>query len=194
MEIRQNGYYRPYSIVVNNKGYYVNNIHLYNDDGIVTSTGCGWFERNGYPTDIESIELPINEIKLRRKPKFDGVVFATISRDYALNDTRAELYIPCDMLGIHFTCNRLEKGVWQVYKVYDGEQEIHIKQYAFSVDEKLKDIRDKYDKLYKDSEPYRLISYSDEVISNLDKMRELMEDYRAELVRLNSLTIDDIYV
>lgn len=194
MEIRQNGYYRPYPIMVNNRWYYVNNIHLYNEDGVVTSTGCGWFQRNGYPTDIESIELPVKEIKLRRKPKFDGVVFAMISRDDILNDTRAELYIPCDMLGIHFTCNKLEKSIWQVYKIYDGEQEIHIRQYVCSIDGELSDIRAKYDKLYNDSESYKLISYSDEVISNLDKMRDLMKDYKAELARLNSLTIDDIDV
>ena len=205
MEIRQIGCYRPYPIVVNGKGYYVSNIRLYNEDGIVTSTGRGWFERKGYPTDIENIELPVEEIKLRRKPKFDGVVFAMLHKDNLLNETEAELYIPCDMLGIHFVYNKLDKGIWQVRKVYDGEQEIHIEQYVFSVDGKLNEIRNEYDKLHKDSESYRhklhkdsesyrLISYSDKIISNLNKMRELMEDYRAELARLNSLTIDDIEI
>ena len=184
--------YRPYSVVVNNKGYYLDNIHFYNESGVVVSSGWGWLERKGYPTDIKSIELPVEEIKLRRKPKFDGVVFAMLHKDW--DETKAELYIPCDMLGVNFTCNKLEKGVWQVRKVYDGEQEIHIEQYVFSVDGKLTDIRAEYDKLYKDSESYRLISDSDKIISNLDKMRELVEDYRAELARLNSLTIDDIEI
>lgn len=192
MEIRQIGCYRPYPIRVNGKGYYVSNIHLYNEDGIVTSTGCGWFERKGYPTDIENIELPVEEIKLRRKPKFDGIVFVILHKDW--DETKAELYIPCDMLGVHFTCNKLEKRIWQVRKVYDGEQEIHIEQYVFSVDGKLTDIRAEYDRLYKDSESYRLISDSDKIISNLDKMRKLVEDYRAELTRLKSLTIDDIEI
>lgn len=192
MEIRQNGFYRPYPIRVNGKWYYVSNIHLYNEDGIVTSTGWGWFERKRYYEDIESIELPVEEIKLRRKPKFDGVVFAMLHKDWG--ETKAELYIPCDMLGIRFTCNKLDKGTWQVRKVYDGEQEIHIEQYVFSIDGKLTDIRAEYDKLYKDSESYRLISYSDEIVSNLNKMRELAEDYRVELARLNNLTIDDIEI
>lgn len=190
MEIRQNSLYRHYSIRVNGKWYYVGNIHLYGEDGIVTSTGCGWFQRKEWHTDIQSIELPVEEIRLRRKPKFDGVVFVILHKDNLLNETKAELYIPCDMLGIRFTCNKLDKGTWQVRKVYDGEQEIHIEQYVFSVDGKLKDIRAEYDKLYKDLESYMLISHSDEI----NKMRELAEDYRAELARLNSLTIDDIEI
>lgn len=191
MEIRQDVCYRPYSVVVNGRGYYLDNIHFYNEDGVVVSSGCGWLERKGYPTDIKSIELPVEEIKLRRKPKFDGVVFAMLHKD-DFNDTRAELYIPCDMLGVRFVCNKLEKGIWQVRKVYDGEQEIHIEQYVFSVDGKLTDIRAEYDKLHKDSESYMFISNSDKIVSNLDRMRELAEDYKTELARLNSLTIDDI--
>ena len=193
MEIRQDVCYRPYSVVVNGRGYYLNNIRFYNEDGVVVSSGSGWLERKGYPTDIKSIELPVEEIKLRRKPKFDGVVFAMLHKD-DFNDTRAELYIPCDMLGIRFVCNKLEKGIWQVRKVYDGEQEIHIEQYVFSVDGKLTDIRAEYDKLHEDSESYMFISNSDKIVSNLDRMRELAEDYKTELARLNSLTIDDIEV
>lgn len=192
MEIRQNGYYRPYSVVVNGRGYYVGNIHFYDENGVVASSGSGWLERKGYPTDIKSIELPVEEIKLRRKPRFDGVVFAILHKDW--DETKAELYIPCDMLGVHFTCNKLEKGTWQVRKVYDGEQEIHIEQYVFSVDGKLTEICARYDNLYKDCESYRLISNSDKVAANLDRMRELTEDYRTELARLNRLTIDDIDV
>lgn len=191
MEIRQDVCYRPYSVVVNGRGYYLNNIRFYNEDGVVVSSGSGWLERKGYPTDIKSIELPVEEIKLRRKPKFDGVVFAMLHKD-DFNDTRAELYIPCDMLGVRFVCNKLEKGIWQVRKVYDGEQEIHIEQYVFPVDGKLTDIRAEYDKLHKDSESYMFISNSDKIVSNLDRMRELAEDYKTELARLNSLTIDDI--
>jgi hypothetical protein len=189
MEIRQDSCYRPYSVVVNNKGYYLSNIHFYNESGVVVSSDWGWLERkNG--TDIKSIELPVKEIKLRRKLKFDGVVFAMLHKD--LYEIKAELYIPCDMFGIRFTCNKLDKGIWQVRKVYDGEHEIHIEQYVFSVDGKLIDIRDEYDKLYKDCESYNFISNSDKVVLNLDKMRELAEDYKTELARLNSLTIDDI--
>ena len=183
--------YRPYGVVVNGRGYYLSNIHFYNEDGVVVSSGWGWLTcKDG--ADIKSIELPVEKIKLRRKPKFDGVVFAMLHKDW--NETKAELYIPCDMFGIHFTCNKLVKGIWQVCKVYDGEQEIHIEQYVFSVDGKLTEIRAEYDNLHKDCESYRLISNCDGVISNLDRMRELAEDYRTELARLNNLTIYDIDV
>lgn len=183
--------YRPYSVVVNNRGYYLDNIHFYNEDGVVVSSGWGWLTRKG-GSDIQSIELPVEKIKLRRKPKFDGAVFAMLHKDW--NETKAELYIPCDMFGIHFTCNKLVKRIWQVYKVYDGEQGIHIEQHVFSIDGKLTDVRAKYDELHKDCESYKLISNSDKVAANLDRMRELTEDYRTELARLNSLTIDDIDV
>lgn len=192
MKIKSSDWCRPYAIVVNGHGYYLDNIHFYNENGIVVSTGWGWLQEKGYDKDIKEIELPIDEIKLRRKHKFDGVVYAmTHKKEYA-NETVAELYIPCDMFDIHFVENKLEKGTWCVYKVYEGKHNIYIKNYVMSVDGKLQDIRNEYDKLYKDSESFKLGNWTDEIADNVHKMAQLVDEYKAEHERLKSLTINDI--
>ena len=101
---RESGFYRPYAIVVNNRGYYVENICFYNESGVVVSTK-GWLENNN-GGDIKEIELPIEEIKLRRKENFDGKVFAMTNKNKYTNETRMKLYIPCNMLDIHFVEKR----------------------------------------------------------------------------------------
>lgn len=189
---RESSFYRPYAIVVNNRGYYVENICFYNESGVVVSTNFGWLENNN-GGDIKEIELPIEEIKLRRKENFDGKVFAMTNKDKYTNETRMKLYIPCDMLDIHFVENEYNKAVYDVYSIYKGNQEIKIKQFVKSVDVELQNIRSEYEELYKNvSESYLYIKKTDDVIANLEKMTELAKEYGAEKKRLRNLTIDDI--
>lgn len=189
---RESSFYRPYAIVVNNRGYYVENICFYNKSGVVVSTNFGWLEDNN-GGDIEEIELPIEEIKLRRKENFDGKVFAMTNKDNYANETRMKLYIPCDMLDIHFVENEYNKAVYSVYSTYKGNQEIKIKKFIKSVDVELQNIRSEYEELYKNvSESDLYIKKTDDVIANLEKMTELAKEYKAEKERLRNLTIDDI--
>lgn len=189
---RANGFYRPYFIEVNGTGHYVHNIHFYDESGVVVSSGFGWLERkyNTITTDIEEIELPVDEIKLRRKEKFDGVVFAMTKKD-DFGDTRYELYIPCDMLNICFVEYILKYD--QVRKVYKGSNDIYISEYVKSVDVKLNEIRSEYERLYKDvSDSALYIEKPEIVLAKLEKMMELTKQYKAEQKRVHELTIDDI--
>lgn len=188
---RESSFYRPYAIVVNNRGYYVENICFYNENGVVVSTK-GWLEDNN-GGDIKEIELPIEEIKLRRKENFDGKVFAMTNKNKYTNETRMKLYIPCDMLGIHFVENEYNKAVYDVYSIYKGNQEIKIKQFVKSVDVKLQNIRSEYEQLCNNVDSSALyIKKTDDVIANLEKMAELAKEYKEEKERLRNLTINDI--
>lgn len=191
MKIRSGSFYLPYAVNVNGKGYHVSDIHFYDESGVVVSTGQGWLQTGRYNGDIKEIELPIDEIKLRRKQKFDGVVYAMLHKE-EYGDTTAELYIPCNMLDIHFVKNKFEKDIWFVYKVYEGANGIHIEGFVKSLAQKLSEIRGEYDELCKEVEGYRLVGNTNSVLDNLDKMRDLAEAYRDEKARLESLTIDDI--
>ena len=188
---RESSFYRPYAIVVNNRSYYVENICFYNESGVVVSTN-GWLEDNN-GGDIKEIELPIEEIKLRRKENFDGKVFAMTNKNKYTNETRMKLYIPCDMLGIYFVENEYNKAVYDVYSIYKGNQEIKIKQFVKSVDVKLQNIRSEYEQLCNNVDSSALyIKKTDDVIANLEKMAELAKEYKEEKERLRNLTIDDI--
>lgn len=94
-------WFRPYGITVNDKSYFLDNIHFYENDSVIVSTGSGWLQKSEY-SDIDEIELPIDEIKLKRKVKFDGTVFVILNRENYSRETRAELYIPTELLGVHF--------------------------------------------------------------------------------------------
>lgn len=190
MRIESGEWISCYSVIVNDKNYTVDNIHLYDASGIVVSTGFGWFECKGYPSRIKSIELPIDKIKLRRKPKFDGVVFVMLVKKW--NGTKAELYIPCDMLGIHYVGKEYDKGVYQVYAIYEGEQEIYIRRFIENAGANLCDIEAEYEKMHESIRLYGFGCNVDDIVDTLDKMRNLAMDYKAERERLNSLTADSI--
>ena len=184
-------WYRPYYITASGRGYRVEKIHFYKDDKILVSTSSGWLEKETYG-DIESIELPIDEIKTRRKEKFDGTVFAIRKgkEDYS-TDLLADLYIPADMLDIHFVENVI-KYKKTVYSIYKGANDIHIEKYVKSIDGELQKINKQYEEVYKACDGYNLGYHTNEILENLDKLKALAEQYIGAKKQMESLTIDDI--
>ena len=141
---------------------------------------------------VENIELPIDEIKVKRKEKFDGEVFA-ISKgkeDYG-TDLIAELYIPAEMLDIQFVENVIKYNS-NVYAIYKGANEIRIEKYIKSIDGELKEIEKQYEEVYKACDRYNLGYHTKDIIENLDKLKALAEQYVEAKKRVESLTIDDI--
>lgn len=190
---RKSNYYRPYYMIASNKEYKVERIHFYNDGKILVSTNSGWLEKqNG--ADIESLVLPIDEIKIKRKENFDGNVFA-ISKgkeDYG-TDLIAELYIPAEMLDIQFVENKIEYKT-QVRAIYKGTQDIYISSYIKSIDGEINSIRNQYEEIYKVCDGYNLGWHTEDIIENLDKLKALAEQYIEAKKQMESLTIEDIEV
>lgn len=184
-------WYRPYYIMASGREYRLEKIHFYKDDKILVSTNSGWLEKETYG-DIESIELPIDEIKTRRKEKFDGTVFA-ISKgkeDYS-TDLLAELYIPADMLDIHFVENVI-KYKRAVYSIYKGSNGIHIETYVKSFDGELQKLNKQYEEVYKGCDGYNLGYHTDEILERIDKLKALAEQYIEEKKRIKELTVEDV--
>lgn len=181
-------WYRPYGIVVNGKNYFVNQIHFYKDNAILCSSQSGWLMKNDY-VDIDEIELPVEEIKLKRKEKFDGTIFAMTYRDW--NETRVNLYIPAEMFNIHFEKNVFEANA--VYAIYKGENEIYIRKYVKNMADKLHTIRQEYNEAHKNVSDINLsVSKAEVVMENLDKLKALAVQYIEERNRLAKLVIEDI--
>lgn len=190
---RKSNWYRPYYMEASNREYRVEKIHFYKDGKILVSTNSGWLEKqNG--ADIEILELPIDEIKVKRKESFDGKVFA-ISKgkeSYGV-DLLAELYIPAEMLDIHFVENKIEYKT-QIRAIYKGMQGIYISTYIKSIDGELKAIRGQYEKIYKTCDGYNLDYHTEDIIENLNKLKTLAEQYIEAKRQIESLTIDNIKV
>jgi hypothetical protein len=190
---RASSFYRPYYVLVNHKWYKVNKMNFYENDSILVSSNSSWLEnRNG--GDITELELPVDEIKLKRKEKFDGTVFIiSQGKESYSNDVLADLYIPAEMLNIHFVKHEIAFKT-QVRAIYQGEQDIYISQYVKSLDTELMAIRDEYEKLHKNISDYHLGYHTENILSDIDKLKELAEKYLAEKQRVENLTIDDIEI
>lgn len=187
---RKAAWYRPYYVVASGREYKIEKIHFYKDGKILVSVNNGWLEnQNG---DIESIELPIDEIKAKRKEDFNGKVFV-ISKGKELygDELLAELYIPCEMLDIQFVENKIEYKT-QVRAIYKGANGIHISSYVKSLDGELNKIRNQYEEIYKACDGYNLGYHTEDIIEKIDNLKALAEQYVKEKQLMESLTIDDI--
>ena len=189
---RATSFYRPYYVMASGREYKVEKIHFYKDGKILVSTNSGWLE-NEDRGDIESLELPIDEIKTKRKESFDGKVFViSKGKDYS-NDLIGELYIPSDLLDVHFVENKIEYKT-QVRAIYKGSQGIYISSYVKSLNGELNAIRNEYEAIYKDCDGYNLGYHTEDILTKLDSLKTLAEKYIEEKKRVENLTIDDIDV
>ena len=190
---RKAEWYRPYYVTASSREYKVEKIHFYKDNKILVSTSSGWLEtENG--RDIERLELPIDEIKTKRKESFDGTVFViSQGKESYTNELLGELYIPADMLNVHFVENKIEY-ITQIRAIYKGVQGIYISAYVKSIDGELKQIRKEYEEIYKACDEYNLGYHTDGIIEKLDNLKALAEQYVKAKQQMESLTIDDIDV
>lgn len=189
---RTTNWYRPYAVIVNNKAYKIHQIHFYNTEGIVVSSNSGWLETK--QSDISEIKLPIEELKLKRKVKFDGTVFViSKGKEFCGSDIEADLYIPADMLNIHFVEHKIMYST-QVRAIYEGEQGIYIASYVKCLNDGLMSIRAEYEKVYKRVTDSDLSIKGNGVLADIDKLKELAEEFIAERNRIHNLTINDIEI
>lgn len=187
-------WYRPYYFMASGKQYKVNRIHFYEDGKIICSSENQWLE-NKNSCDITEINIPVDEIKVKRKEKFDGTVFA-ISKGvekYGIEKI-ADLYIPASMLNIHFVEYKIMYG-YQLRKIFEGDNDIYITQYVKHLDEKLNTIRDEYEKVYeKVSDGNLYVCDADYILEQIDRLKQIAIEYKKEKERLHNLTIDDLEI
>lgn len=184
-------YYAPYYLTTNSKKYKVNRIHFYKDDKILVSSNNAWLETlTG--EDLYGFYLDVDKIRVKRKEKFDSTVFI-ISRGRKMYGTEieADLYIPADMLNIHFVENKIEYET-QIRAIYRGDNNIYISQYIKSLDGDLCKIRTEYDALIESCNSARLAYEVENVIKDLEKLQVLAKQYIEEKQRIEALTLDDI--
>lgn len=184
-------WYRPYYLTANNKQYKVKKIHFYKDDKILVSSNSSWLEKST-GADLNGIDLDIEEIKVKRKEKFDGTVFI-ISRGKEAYGTEIEayLYIPAELLDIHFTENKIEYKT-QIRAIYRGDNDIYISHYVKSLDDDLRKIRAEYDALIENCSGYRFTDKTENVIEDLEKLQILARQYLEEKQRIENLSIEEV--
>ena len=106
-------------------------------------------------------------------------------------ETEADLYIPAELLNIHFTENKIEYKT-QIRAIYRGDNDIYISRYIKSLDDDLRKIRAEYDALIENCSGYRFTDKTENIIEDLEKLQTLAKQYLQEKQRIEALTIDDI--
>ena len=168
------------------------------DNKILVTNNNGWLifmDEYYVQRDIEYIELPIEEIKAKRKEKFDGSVFViSQGKESYGEDLLCELYIPSDMFDIQFVENITTKYPYgiQVKAIYKGTNNIYIESCVKFIKGDLHNIENQYEEVYKDCNGYNLGYHTEDIIEKLDKLKALAEQYIEEEKRLNGLSIDEL--
>lgn len=183
---RTSKWYRPYGVNVGGKGYYVNKIYFYDENGIICNSQSGWLESKS-GRDIEEIYLPIEKIIRRNKEKFDGEVFGIPYKEYYEKDIKINLYIPAKMLNIHY-----EKTVrmfdTEIYDYFVGGEDILIKKWVKTVGEHLRILETEYEEAIKKiSSSYLLKKEAGKIKETLKYLNALIEDYEKEYEKINAM-------
>jgi hypothetical protein len=182
---RTANWYRPYTVVASGKEYLLENIHFYDENGIVASSGGGWLQNiNGM--DIKEIELPVDKVIRRNKKKFDGEVFGITYRSY--NETRLVLYIPIEMFHIEYDCKRKMYGD-RIYECYKGDYNIYLTKYVESLDANLRLIQNDYSALYESVGLFDMERNPDLAIEKLQKMIKTIESFKEERKNIDSIVV-----
>lgn len=187
---------RKYAVTVRDKLYYIDNIIFYKDNQIVLYTNQGWLETktDTGTRDISCLEIPAEEIKLKRKPNaFDGTTYIiAYGKDWS-GHLKANLYIPAADLRIHKVAYELKQNGNYLYTIWKGTQGIHIEFHTKTLCDTLYDFRNKYEETYKAvSDTYMAIDKEETFLDNLDRLRTLADEYFAERKRLANLTLEDL--
>ena len=183
---RTTNWYRPYTVVASGKEYLLENIHFYDKNGVVVSSGNGWLQNiNGM--DIKEIELPVDKVIRRNKEKFDGEVFGITYRSY--NETRLILYIPIEMFHIEYDCKRKMYGD-RIYECYKGDHNIYLTKYVENLDVNLRMIKNNYSTLYGSVGLFDMERNPDLAIEKLKKMIKTVEQFKEERKNIDSIVVE----
>ncbi len=112
---KNSAWYRPYQY----GKYTIQDIRFYDENGVIINTNSGWLENGwletGSRVDLQSIELDVDDIPLKRKENLNikGAFIVSDGRDY-VGTLKATLYIHKDIVHLESVGYR---------KVYDSIRE-----------------------------------------------------------------------
>jgi hypothetical protein len=111
--LTRTGGWNPFQLYVNGTKYDVKNIQFYENGKVCASVGRGWFGNNNMIRE----PLPIPDVKLRRKPVFDGETFIIGKAGECV------LYIPVGFFEFEITTYSEDKGYYSnLYDVYTSKR------------------------------------------------------------------------
>ena len=195
MEITEGRKHLGYMIIVNNKEYYAHNIYFYKNNKVFLHSEYNGLLDKKRSYFADKLELPIKEIKLRRRVKFDGEVFI-ISKGNSYGYLHCDLYIPSDMLDIHFVERVLSENKEWIFTIYESSSNFYIRKCEHYIKgyvrEKLNDIVNQFRETSNCINSYSLEKCPEDILKKLDELNIITKKYIREKIKIDNLTIDDI--
>lgn len=100
MKLYTSSCYNPFFIDIGAKTYELENIHFFDSDGVICSSGRGWFGSNNHFRN--GLEIAVDCI-LKRKADYTAktaFLLASAEKSWVTGKSRYELYIPAAVVGL----------------------------------------------------------------------------------------------
>ena len=175
--------WNPMTIMVDGKGYALNNILFYNKNGVVTQTNKGWFDDYDKDRVILSTKKDIKRCTKLNLTK--GIPF--IINSDCNYETRYELYIPYDDFDWDITYTKKYDQIFEIYHMKNTELEMQksVKSF-FSM---TSSIREEYDdilenlKFFAGQPPKTFMELHEKlkkIYNSYIQTRQFVDDYTVE--------------
>lgn len=184
---RRSDWFNPFFILVNAKRYEVKDIHFFDKEGIICSTGRGWFGENS-----SNIEIQVDCV-LKKKVDFNVKTAFIISEGKTQydEDLNAVLYIPASSVGLNDPVIKTKASRYYIVQWNSELKNVYCYKYHYidnslnKVESKIRAVGEKIGSLYTD-QSFNDLPLCIKVLSDLQKEREI------ELKQMSSLKDEEV--
>lgn len=190
--------YNPFFIDVGNKRYELNNILIYDKDGIICATNKGWFGCGD--RRIKDLELPTNCIVKRKEDFMLNCAFLVKSPVNPYNDSKSwysglpyySLYIPAAVIGLKEpTAKRYNIDLRHFEITFETAFEgVYIYFWHF-VDEELQPFNDRLSKI---GDNLKCLYKPTPVLlqATMSELQEIQAEYNKAYKKMLAITAEDV--
>ena len=192
---RRSEWYRPYYLTTKTHMYRVNSFIFFNPltEAIVLTVEHSYLQ-NSQGIDLQGFILFQKEIKRKQKVNLsnkEAFIITQGKESYGV-DLLCDLYIPINMLNIKFEKHIKEHDY--VYSVYSGDQDIYIKHYEINLATTLMAIAQEFEDVKETLTSYNLRYHFEDynILSEIDKLKNIAEKFQEERKRIDNLKVEDV--
>ena len=188
MKLQKESMFNPYYIVIKDKAYYLDNIYVFDETGVLARNSNGWFGSNNRNPDYEV------DVECVRKTKIDfncktAFVVKDADDDW-LYKSRYALYLPNSVVKLGEAKYRRQNFNSVIKSVKSTVYDIMEFDTWYHFDGKAVDIRENYCQICEDI--INCFSSDEKKLPEMaDNLRAAIDAYLAEKERLNNMTLEE---
>ena len=198
--IRCESWFNPFYAIINDKGYELNDIIIYGEQGEFYSSGCGWFrptygtnnpiqQGDGLHINNDIKKISINHIEKNKQEKNNFIV--NNSRTYDTTNTY-KLYIYYKNIDCQFTGFKLD-NYWLTYELTLFNGKITTSELLGNRQKQSASIKynDELKNIARDLERYTIFDDEERFKKNITTINKYYKQYKKAIEEEKSYTIKD---